>query len=78
MKMELNFSKEKRAELQKQAYGKVYAYCNNCFNPLIPTSKIPTDNHKRYTNQFIKCCENSLVLFGEEYEINMLKYRPSC
>ncbi len=72
--MDLDFSKEKRAELQKEAYGKLYAYCNKCFLPLIPTSQVTTDNHEIYTNRFIKCCEKSMVLFGEEYEINMLKF----
>ena len=72
--MDLKFTKEKRAELQKQAYGKIYAYCNKCYLPLIPTSQVTTDSKQIYTNQFVKCCENSLVLFGEEYEINRLKF----
>lgn len=75
--MDLIFSKEKRAELQKQAYGRLYAYCNKCFLPLIPTSQVTTDNHQAHTNRFISCCENSKVLFGEEYEINMLKFSVS-
>ncbi len=44
--MDLDFSKEKRAELQKQAYGKLYAYCNKCYLPLIPTSKVTMKEHK--------------------------------
>ncbi len=72
---EISFSKEKRANLQQQAYGKVYAYCNKCYLPLVPTSKTPTieDKDKSFVARFIPCCLNGGTLFAEEYEINFFR-----
>lgn len=62
------FDKEKRAALQRQAYGKVYALCSECNMPLIPISKISSDKNLLYEAQFIKCCSGGTIVFNEEQE----------
>lgn len=62
------FDKEKRAALQRQAYGKVYAHCSECHMPLIPTSKISSDKNLLYKEQFIKCCLGGTIVFYEELD----------
>lgn len=63
------FDKEKRATLQRQAYGKVYAYCSECLLPLIPTSKISADKNLLYDDHFINCCPSGFILFKDEHEL---------
>ena len=62
------FDKEKRAALQRQAYGKVYAHCSECLLPLIPTSKISVYKNPLYNDLFIKCCPDGIILFKDEHE----------
>ena len=67
-----NFTKEKRAQLQRQAYGKVYAYCSECYMPLIPISKVNIGKDNLIKDHFIPCCDNGLILFGDNYKMDKL------